>query len=233
MVNVAALGGPGAVREAAGLVAGDDMGLQVGGGLISGAAVVEEPPVGRVVQDPPPGAVGGDPPGHVGGDRPVPGQLGRVVVQSEEGGRGDGDTDVGAPAMPGRQAGADGPLTSGEEVRADLVQAVEPAGPGQAVIACTGGPVGQSCQGGVDGGHLGGGADHLQFRHPVGQRPHVHAAFGSRLLVGGLRGGRVSADDRPGQTAAELPDRLPGRPRQHPGLHRSGLGHRSAVRWSR
>src|ERR671910_2272287 len=47
---------------------------------VPGLPVVQKGTGGRVGKDAPPGAVGGDPPSHGRRDRPVPGQLGRRLV---------------------------------------------------------------------------------------------------------------------------------------------------------
>ncbi len=84
VVQVAALGGPGAGGEPAGLVAGDDVLGQLRRRQVPAAADVEDHTGDRVGEQPAPDTVRGDPPGDLGADRSVALQVGGLVVGADQ-----------------------------------------------------------------------------------------------------------------------------------------------------
>src|SRR5215469_30999 len=96
VVEVAQPGCTSASGEGAAPGAGDDVVGEVGGWPVGSAAVVEEL-TGVVGDQPAPGArlVGGEAAGHVGGNHPVPVEVGGLVVAAEQGAELDGDLDRG------------------------------------------------------------------------------------------------------------------------------------------
>ncbi len=94
VVEVAALGGPGAVGEAAGGVSPHDVFGQRGRRSVVAATDVEDGAAGRVGDDAPPGGVGGERAGGGRVERTVARQFGGIVPQAEQGGGVDGDIDA-------------------------------------------------------------------------------------------------------------------------------------------
>ena len=141
-------------------------------------AVVEQRAGDRVGEQAPPGTgrVGREPARDRGGDRAVPGQLAGLLIQPEQGGRGDGDLDRGAhPVLARQQRVMDrGDTEIDQGVRAALIDATFVIG---------GGHRGQR----VDRGHQHrralGGKQRPQLGHAVLAGGDADAAFGQGLLV--------------------------------------------------
>ncbi|HMG30366.1 MAG TPA: hypothetical protein VK585_09630 [Jiangellaceae bacterium] len=164
VVEVAALGGPGAGGEAAGLVAGDDVLGQLRRRQVPLAAEVEDHTRGRVGEDPPPDTVRGDPPRGLGGDGAVAVQVGGLVVGADQRRIGHRHVHTGRLPAAGTEPGVDvcaarvaaaqvpggqgGPAQPGEHVRACLVQGPL-VGRGGALLAAGGGVDGGPECGGV------------------------------------------------------------------------------------
>ena len=85
VVGFAVLGGPVALGEQAGVVAGDDPAAQGGVGVAAGAAEVDGFAGDRVLDEALPVGVGGQPAGQVRRQWAVAVQFGRVVPQPEQG----------------------------------------------------------------------------------------------------------------------------------------------------
>jgi hypothetical protein len=122
VVDVAAVRRLRAAGEPAAAVAGEQVVDQRLGWGVAGAAVVQQVPVDRVGDQPPPLAVGGQRPGGGGRDGPVPGQLARGLGQPEQAGQVDGDPDLRALPVRAGQGGL------GQRGGGERDQRVGPAG---------------------------------------------------------------------------------------------------------
>jgi hypothetical protein len=231
VIDVAPLGGPGAAGMPAGAIASHDQVAQRLTGPVPNAPKRLEMPLYGIQDERGPLGVGGQRPRDRGGDRPVAGQLGRVLGQPDRGRQVDEKADLERPALPGRRptdspaarnAGAAGVVrsvaTGGEQVD----QRVEPASAGGARVV--GGLRGlRDCAEGlgnrVDRGGWAGGD---QLRHRVGQVPHRHVAprCGRGVPLG--RGLRVDRGQDLADQPAELRVGLPISSGEHSDLHGGG-----------
>jgi hypothetical protein len=105
-------------------VAGEHVVSQVLRRPVAAGAVVQQP-APRVGDQAAPrtALISGDAPGQMGGDRPVPGQVAGLVVETQQGRERDSDLDRGAAAMTGGQRVADDTV---EPIHREMGQRVGP-----------------------------------------------------------------------------------------------------------
>ncbi len=216
VVDVAPLGLAPAARVAADPVAGDDVIGQVLRRLVGVAADVDHA-AHRVGDQSPPcaGRVCGQPTGQRCRHGAVTVEVAGLVVEVQQGGKGDADLHAGSPALPGGGARrVEAQQQAHERVRPPLVG-------GPPVVRGV-----RGVGGGLDAGHdcldLVGGEFGVHRGHAVIEHPRLDPTIGQRVVVLLVGGARVDRDERPRHRLTKPAQRLPAGRRQHPLLHQGG-----------